>query len=110
MSQYKQNKNQGDTILKKSDACSFCGKRGHGKNSPSHLRKQYSQAYNSKCNYCHKLHHHESVCQLRQKNKGVQHSTSDSEMPLFDSLCTTYTPQLSKLQLPLHWITMFLII
>ena len=102
MSQYKQNKNQGDTILKKSDACSFCGKRGHGKNSPNHLRKQYSQAYNSKCNYCHKLHHHESVCQLRRTKGSNTVYTSDSEMPLFDSLCTTYTPQLSKLQLPLH--------
>ena len=52
------------------------------------------------CNYCHKPRLHESVCQLKQKNKGVQHSTPDSEMPLFDSLCTAYTLQNIKIGFP----------
>ena len=102
-SQYKRNQGQGikDVVLNKSDPWGFCGKCYHGKNSLSHLRKQYCQTDNSKCNYCHKLHHHESVCRLKQKNKGVQHSTSDSEMPLFDSLCTACTSQDIKIAAPL---------
>ena len=80
-------------IINKSDPCGFCGKHGHGKNSSRNLKKQHCQAYNSKCNYCHKSHKREKICQLKQKNNGVQHSTPDSETPLFDSLCTAYTSQ-----------------
>ena len=41
-------------ILNKPDACGFCGEHAHGKRFSSHFEKQYCQAYNSKCNYCHK--------------------------------------------------------
>ena len=64
ISQYNQNQCQGikDMIFNKSDLCGFCRKHGHGKNSPSHLGKQYCQVYNTNWNYCCKLHLHERVC------------------------------------------------
>ena len=111
-SQYKRNQRQcvKDMIFYKSDPFSFCGKHGLGKNSPSHLRKQYCQAYNSKYNYCHKLHHHEKVCRLKQKNKGVQRSHQILSCHYL-IVCALPTPhRISTLHPLLHWITMFLIV
>ena len=101
--QHKQNQRQDmkDMVTNKSNFCGIWGKNGHDKNSPSHLRKKYCQAYNSKCNHCHKPHHQGSACQLKQKNKRVEHSAPDPEMPLFDCLCITYISQNISIASPL---------
>ena len=64
ISQYRKNQqlNNKEMVINKSVPCSFCGKRGHGKNSSSRIRQQHCQAYNTTCNFRSKLHHFEPVC------------------------------------------------
>lgn len=64
ISQYRKNQqlNNKEMVINKSVPCSFCGNRGHGKNSSSRIRQQHCQAYNTTCNFRSKLHHFEPVC------------------------------------------------
>ena len=71
--------------LKDQDPCSYCGKRGHGKNAPARLRRKGCPAYGTVCSHCGKDHHFESVCRGKVKNKANR--TSEQENPIFDTLC-----------------------
>ncbi len=46
-----------ESLQNKTDLCSYCGKNGHGKNAPSHVRKQACSAYNQTCSFCSRPHH-----------------------------------------------------
>ena len=70
---------------KDQDSCSYCGKRGHGKNAPTRLRRKECPAYGTVCSHCNKDHHFESVCRGKVKNKS--NKTSEQENPIFDTLC-----------------------
>ena len=96
-SQYRKNQrlNNKEMVINKSDPCSFCGKRGHGKNSSSRIRKLNCPAYSTTCNFCRKLHHFEHVCRLKQKNKEPQSGKPNQEVALFDSLCAASTSHLN---------------
>ena len=68
-SQYRRTKHNEITEGDKSETCHYCGKRGHGKNVSSKIRKTKYSAYNNTCNYCHQLHHFELVCRFKEKAK-----------------------------------------
>ena len=70
---------------KDQDSCSYCGKRGHGKNAPTRLRRKECPAYGTVCSHCNKDHHFESACRGKVKNKS--NKTSEQENPIFDTLC-----------------------
>jgi len=91
-SQYKkqQRLDHKETSINKSDPCTYCGKRGHGKSSPVHIRKQHCSAYDTTCEFCKKLHHFDNVCRSKQKQKNIPGTTPrSSEAGIFDSLCYT---------------------
>ena len=58
-----------EPLLKDQDPCSYCGKRGHGKNAPARLRCKGCPAYGTVCSHCGKDHHFERVCRGKVKNK-----------------------------------------
>ena len=70
---------------KDQDPCSYCGKRGHGKNAPARLRRKECPAYGTICSHCNKDHHFESVCRGKVKSKSSRNS--EQENPIFDTLC-----------------------
>ena len=70
---------------KDQDSCSYCGKRGHGRNAPARLRHKECPAYGTICSHCNKGHHFESVCRGRAKTKSSR--TSEREDAIFDTLC-----------------------
>ena len=71
--------------LKEQDPCSYCGKKGHGKNAPARLRRKECPAYGTVCGHCRKDHHFESVC--RGRTKARPDRTSEQESAVFNTLC-----------------------
>ena len=66
------------------DICTFCGKTGHGKNAPWHIRKNSCSAYGHSCTFCKQENHHESVCRKKKKD----HKEPDHvESAFFEALC-----------------------
>ena len=78
-------KRQKKIAMEEQDPCSYCGKRGHGKNAPARLRREECPAYGTVCGHCNKDHHFESVCRGRTKAKSSR--TSEQESAVFDTLC-----------------------
>ena len=76
---------------KKSELCSYCGMKGHGKNAPPRARKKECAAYGHTCGHCDKQNHFESVCRSKdKKNSGSDRPTKQShegEGAVFDTLC-----------------------
>ena len=71
-------KSQGET-------CSYCGRKGHGKNAPWRVRRKECPAYGQQCSRCGRDHHFEQVCRSRPVTKG---EAEEHENAIFDSLCT----------------------
>ena len=79
ISQYR--RNQREQV--KEGPCDYCGKRGHGKNSSTSIRKTKCPAFNKTCDHCQKKHHLAAVC--RQKKKATTEETSALESFLCDT-------------------------
>ena len=58
-----------EPLLKKQDHCSYCGRKGHGRNAPTRLTHKECPAYETVCGHCNKDHHFESVCRGKAKTK-----------------------------------------
>ena len=72
------------------EICAYCGTKGHGKNSPTKIRRVDCPAFGSKCNNCDRDHHFSKMCRSRgdhRPNKG-QH-----ENALSDTLCQVTSSQ-----------------
>ena len=54
---------------KEQDPCLYCGRRGHGRNALTWLKRKECPAYGTVCGHCKKDHHFESVCRRRAKTK-----------------------------------------
>ncbi|RLJ22719.1 hypothetical protein DJ031_00325, partial [bacterium endosymbiont of Escarpia laminata] len=67
--------------------CSYCGKKGHGRNAPQDIRRTECPAYNSTCTACHKKHHFEVVCRGKYRRKREDTKVELQEGAVFDSLC-----------------------
>ena len=61
-SQYRRSKNQHVDLNIK---CGYCGKAGHGKNSPLKTRKSKCPAYGKKCTFCGIPNHTSELCRTR---------------------------------------------
>ena len=91
-STYRQHKRR-EAHTKPAHPCNYCGRKGHGKSAPIHIRKTECPAYNQKCRQCGRDHHFAEVCRSqgidRPKMKttvGAQ-DTSECEGAVFESLC-----------------------
>ncbi|KAK3731603.1 hypothetical protein QZH41_004849 [Actinostola sp. cb2023] len=77
----------------KPDPCHYCGKHGHGNNSPIRIRKSECTAYGKTCDHCGRANHFAAVCQAKsQPGKRPSNFTSPSNLvtegAIFDTLCT----------------------
>ena len=81
-SQYRKQKQYPPSQTEKAASCNYCGQPGHGKNSPSLIRKSQCTAYNKTCGYCQKLNHLQTVCRSKQKGN------FNREESISSSLCT----------------------
>ena len=67
------------------EACSYCGKKGHGKSATSTIRKNACPAYGKKCMGCEKINHFKAMCRT-----GVSSSVVDQESgAVYDQLCSS---------------------
>ena len=74
----------------KSEICTYCGKKGHGKCAFAKLRKKECLANGHVCTHCGRENHLETMCRNKDKQKGRKgvHRTDDnSEGAIFTSLC-----------------------
>jgi len=55
------------TTGNKNNPCNYCGKRGHGKNAPTGVRKSKCPANGAICEHCGRANHFETI--RRSKNK-----------------------------------------
>ncbi|MCG8044423.1 MAG: reverse transcriptase family protein, partial [Candidatus Thiodiazotropha endolucinida] len=95
--QHKPNKADNDSEL-----CSYCGKRGHGKQSTARIRRTQCPAYGHRCEHCKREHHFESVCRSKddvygrskdytaRKARRQPPRDPDHENAVFDALCTLF--------------------
>ena len=70
-----------------SSPCTFCGKKGHGRIAPQHVRRTECPAYNSICTACHKKHHFAAVCWGKNRHQQGDARPELQEGAVFDSLC-----------------------
>ena len=78
----------------KSKACSYCGKKGHGKNSLARFRKKDCPAFGHICKHCNKEHHFDDMCRSKNQPKvenNDKHIAEESEGAIFDLLCAVST-------------------
>ena len=91
-SQYKKKKS--DKPVNKTEQCSYCGNRGHGKFAPLETRKKLCPAYNKKCKTCGKPNHFDVVCKSADKSQQKADGKADgedTEGAIFDNLCASFT-------------------
>ncbi|XP_052763302.1 uncharacterized protein LOC128205598 [Mya arenaria] len=73
----------------KTETCTYCGTRGHGKSSTSSVRRNECPAYGHICDLCNRNHHIESVCRSKDKPKLNRNiNTFSKNSAVFDALCT----------------------
>ena len=75
------------------EPCTYCGRRGHGRNAPPKVRKTDCPAYGAICDHCNRPNHFETVCRSKTKPRNQQPNPSGSshgeaEGAIFDALCT----------------------
>lgn len=91
---------QQDTSTDSQDVCSYCGKKGHGKRDPPHVRKKTCLAYGKSCRKCNRLHHFDTMCRSTA-NSRPEVSVTDETGAVFDALCcTSDTISYSDVQMP----------
>ena len=68
-SQYRTAKNSEpkNCKLTNQNQCHYCGKHGHGKNSPARVRKLECPAYEKHCDHCGHANHFGAVCQAKSQ-------------------------------------------
>ena len=77
------------------ELCSYCNKRGHGRNAPTRIRRNNCPAYGTTCDWCGRPNHFEIVCHSKDKPTRLQQpyppsgTAREAESAIFDSLCTT---------------------
>ena len=85
----KQDSNKVDTEL-----FSYCGTRGHGKQSKARICHTECPAFGHKCDHCKRDHHHESMCRskdnIKRPPRARQSRPSNHENAVFDALCTLF--------------------
>lgn len=58
--------------------CTYCGLKGHGRNSPTRVRRKECPAFGTKCDFCSKDHHYEKMCRRKQGSPHHEDTVSDS--------------------------------
>lgn len=89
-------KNKSDKTLPKdgsrTETCSYCGKRGHGRSAPARIRKTECSAYGHICELCNRNHHLEHLCRSKDKPKLSDNKTF-SGSAVFNALCSMQTDE-----------------
>ena len=60
---------QKKSLLEDQETCTYCGTKGHGRNSPTRFRRKECPAFGTRCNHCTKDHHFERMCRSKHKAK-----------------------------------------
>ena len=83
---------QGDRTPK-DDTCSYCGGTGHGRNSPTRIRRTKCPAFGKKCGNCARDHHLAKVCRSNAVQAAAQQDVdpSDYSNVLVDDACVLTT-------------------
>ena len=83
---------QGDRTPK-DDTCSYCGGTGHGRNSPTRIRRTKCPAFGKKCGNCARDHHLAKVCRSNAVQAAAQQDVdpSDYSNVLVDNACVLTT-------------------
>ena len=73
--------------------CTYCRRRGHGKNAPPKVRKTDCPAYGVLCDHCNRPNHFETVCRSKTKPRNQPphpsgSSHGEAEGAVFDALGT----------------------
>ena len=95
-SQYRPGKQEdlkNNKIHYKNKTCSYCRKRGHGKNFPSKTKKNDCPAYGKTCAHCGRPNHFETVCRSKTKPNfklppSLNATSGETENAVLDALCT----------------------
>lgn len=66
--------------------CSYCGKKGHGRKAPPHIRKKLCPAFDQTCRKCNKLHHFMSMCRSKLSDSRIAAINEEGEV--FQTLCS----------------------
>ena len=88
----KQEDLKNNKVHNKNETCSYCGKRGHGKNLPTKTRKNDCPAYGKTCAHCGRPNHLETVCCSKTKANfrlppPPNATSGETENAVFDALC-----------------------
>ena len=65
------------------ETCSYCGTKGHGKKSPTRVRRLECPAFGTKCDGCGREHHFSKVCRSKENRRPPtrdQHENALSDM------------------------------
>ena len=79
------------TLSKDQPTCTYCGTKGHGRNSPTRIRRNECPAFGTKCNHCDKYHHVEKMCRSAKLAKSTEHEDAIS-----DTLCEVTSTDCTK--------------
>ena len=79
------------------ELCTYCDRRGHGKNAPPRVRKTDCPAYGAICDHCKRANHFETVCWSKTKLRNqptdpLRSPHGEAEGAVFDTLCTSTSP------------------
>ena len=89
----KQEDLKNNKIHYKNKTCSYCRKRGHGKNFPTKTKKNDCPAYGKTCAHCGRPNHFETVCRSKTKPNfklppSLNATSGETENAVLDALCT----------------------
>ena len=72
------------------EVCSYCGTKGHGRNSPTRIRHVNCPAYESTCDSCGREHHFSKMCRSKGDNRPTK---GHQENAIADLVCQVTSSQ-----------------
>ena len=76
------------------EVCSYCGMKGHGRNSPTRIRRVDCPAYGSACDSCGREHHFSKMCRSKGDNRPTK---GHQENAIADLVCQVTSSQHSDI-------------
>ena len=76
------------------EVCSYCGMKGHGRNSPTRIRRVDCPAYGSACDSCGREHHFSKMCRSKGDNRPTN---GHQENAIADLVCQVTSSQHSDI-------------
>ena len=71
--------------------CSYCGKKGHGKNTSAQKRETNFPAFDHLCRHCNRLHHFEHRSKDNPRISKNNKDKAGHQGPIYNTLCSACT-------------------